>query len=424
VNAVLASPQFLIAFGLLAIVAVAFVALPLVGRGAAARRQVRRQRALDELRDVLDPKEYSDRLTALKAEQPSGSDAPAPRGLVVTLLALVPALALLLYFRVGTPEGIRPPAGETAQVREFLGELTSAVKNNPEDIEAWGRLGDVWKRMEQFPAAESAFRRVLFIDPGNPDASVELAETLLFQSQRRRMPEESRALLRDVLAENPDHQKALWLAGMGAFQDGQTERAIALWTRLEAKLPEGSPVRASVSRQIAQANGQVPAEPALPANHPPIAGSNPPAAPRSVDPPVSSVTPDRNPAPAPSSQGQSINVEVSVATALRQRLQGNETVFVFARAVNGPPAPLAVKRFTAAELPATVTLSEADSMAQGLSIATFPRVQIVARISRTGNVMAAPGDLEGGSGPLTVNETSSVDVKIDRVIPAENRSNP
>lgn len=409
-TAALDHPQFLIAFGLLAIVATAFVVLPLLGRGAEARRLARQRRALEELKNVLPARQYRERLAEL---QDQDANRPAPRGLAIALMLLVPALALVLYFRLGTPEGIRPPTGETAQLRQFLGELADAVKRNPGDIEAWGRLGGVWKELGQYPAAESAFRRVLFIDPGNPDAAVELAETLLFQSQRRSMPAESRELLTQVLAEHPDHQKALWLAGLGAFHDGQNERAVALWTRLESQLPDGSSVQASVRRQIDQALGQAPAEPALPANHPPIAAT-------SAAPPASSGPVEMPGEPAAGAEatagGKSITVQVSVAPELRDRLSGDETVFVFARAVNGPPAPLAVKRFTTAELPTTVTLSESDSMAQGLTIATFPQIRVVARISASGNVMASPGDLEGGSEPLNVAETANVDVQIGRVI--------
>ena len=80
------------------------------------------------------------------------------------------------------------------------------------------------------------------------------------------------------------------------------------------------------------------------------------------------------------------------------------------------PAPLAVKRLSASDLPASVTLSDSDSMAQGLSLSVFPQVQISARISRTGNAIASSGDLQGQSGPVTVQDTDRITITIDEVV--------
>lgn len=408
---ILASPMFLLGTLALVLVALAFVLVPLWRRDSAATRLARKRRALEELRDDLESSEYRKRLANLDREHAETRSQPrSPKSLSALLIIAVPLLALFLYTQVGTPEGIEPEPGPNAELREVLGELTLRVRQQPQDIDAWNRLGMIWKQMQQYPAAEAAFRRVMFIDPSETFARVELAETLLYASGRARLPEASRELLDSVLVDDPDNQKALWLAGLGAFHDGEQQRALALWTRLRDQLPDGN-VRDQVSEQIARVTGTAPSESEASAAR--TASANPHAG---IMPPAREASAPEAPGADGDDAGASIRVEVQLDQALAGRISGNETVFVFARAVNGPPAPLAVKRFTAADLPATVVLSDGDSMAQGLSLSTFPQVQISARVSRSGNAIAAAGDLQGQSGPLTVADTDQLSLVIDEVI--------
>ena len=332
------------------------------------------------------------------------------RGLSALLIVAVPLLAAFLYTQVGTPAGLAPQSGQNAELREVLGRLARQVREQPENTEAWNRLGMLWKEMRQYPAAEGAFRRVLYIDPADSFARVELAETLLYASGRVQLPDASRELLDEALANNRDNQKALWLAGLGAFHDGDQQRALALWTRLRDLLPPGN-VRDQVEAQLARVTGSTEA-------------TTPPTSNRTarVNPHAGNMTDNTRQAPpedqsdTASAQGPAIEVRVKLAPDLADRVNGAETVFIFARAVNGPPAPLAVKRFAAADLPAQVVLSDSDSMARGLSLSTFPSVTISARVSKTGDAIASPGDLQGATEALPVSDTDRVDIVIDQVI--------
>ena len=409
---IFSSPMFLLGTIALVILALFFVLLPILRGGSTGRRLSQRRRALKELRDDLDPDDYRKRLAKLDLELTESGDAGISlRGLAGLLAVSVPLLTLFLYSQVGRPDGIDPEPGRNGELRVILGELTARVRNEPEDIDAWNRLGMIWKQLQQYPASEGAFRRVIYIEPKNEFARVELAETLLYAANRAQLPEASRELLDSVLAENPDNQKALWLAGLGAFHEGNEQRALRLWTRLRDLLPEGD-VRQRVSDQIARVtNTPPPAAQAAPA---PMANPQPGMASAGTGMAASSAREDSTNAERP--EGPSILVEVSVDPGLVDTLKGPETVFVFARAVNGPPAPLAVKRLSASDLPATVMLSDSDSMAPGLSLSKFPRIQISARVSRGGNAIAQPGDLQGESGALTVKETDQVSIAIDQVV--------
>ncbi|MEX2498163.1 MAG: hypothetical protein WD397_04730 [Wenzhouxiangellaceae bacterium] len=407
---ILTAPMFLLATVALVLLALVFVLTPLMRPNASTAKLARRRRALAELRYDLDPADYRRRMAKLDQEQAQAGGQPrSMRGLSALLIISVPLLALFLYTQVGTPDGITPEAGQSTELRAMLGDLTNRVRKQPEDVDSWNRLGMIWKQMQQYPAAEAAFRRVLFIEPENTFARVELAETLLYASGRAQIPEAADELLDSVLVDDPNNQKALWLAGLGAFHDGNSRRALALWTRLRDQLPAGS-VRDQVNDQIARIPGGTEADETSAATRP--APVNPHAGLSPAGNGEDSSTP-RGDAPA---DGAAIEVKVSLDPALAGRVSGAETVFVFARAVNGPPAPLAVKRLAASDLPASVTLDDGDAMAEGMSLSTFPEVQISARISRTGNAIAASGDIQGQSGPLTVGQDQQIELVMDEVI--------
>lgn len=411
---ILSSPLFMLGTVVLVLLALFFVLLPIVRGGSAGARLARRRRALEELRHDLDPTDYRKRLAALEQERvEAGGSGASSRSLAGLLVVSVSLLTLFFYSQVGTPDGIDPEPGPNGEMRQILGELTSRVRNEPEDVDAWNRLGMIWKQLQQYPASEGAFRRVIYIEPENEFARVELAETLLYASNRAQLPSESQELLNSVLADNPDNQKALWLAGLGAFHDGNARRALALWTRLRDQLPEGN-VRQRVSDQIAQITDVPAPEPAAAPEPAPM--TNPHAGIPGMSTAATGMQTAARDDDSADAEGASIQVEVAVDPSLADRLAGSETVFVFARAVNGPPAPLAVKRLSASDLPATVTLSDGDSMAQGLSLSVFPQVQISARISRSGNAIASAGDLQGQSGPITVQDADRIRITIDQVV--------
>ena len=118
---------------------------------------------------------------------------------------------------------------------------------------------------------------------------------------------------------------------------------------------------------------------------------------------------------APDLNTAGIDVSVSVAPELADLVQPGDTLFVFARAEAGPPAPLAIQRRTASELPLTLRLDESMGMIAGMSMAQFPRVIIGARISRSGNAMPQPGDLEGLTAAMSWREAGKVEIVIGSV---------
>jgi cytochrome c-type biogenesis protein CcmH len=106
---------------------------------------------------------------------------------------------------------------------------------------------------------------------------------------------------------------------------------------------------------------------------------------------------------------------VSIAPALASKLAPADTVFVFARATQGPPMPVAIVRATAKDLPYTYRLDDSSALMPGNKLSQANEVVIVARISKTGDAKPQAGDLQGLSAAVKPNG-QSVDVQINEIV--------
>ena len=185
----------------------------------------------------------------------------------------------------------------------------------------------------------------------------------------------------EALKADPKEVTSLGLLGIAAFEAKRYQEAIGYWQRLMNELPEGDASRAALEGGIQKAREQ------LQANGEPV-----------------------ETAPVAATEA-SIKVSVDLADAVKARVLPTDSVFIFARAVTGPPAPLAVKRVTVADLPITVELGDRDAMMPQLKLSNFPEVQLVARVSRAGQPTA--GEWAGRSQPLSSRTTALQQLIID-----------
>jgi len=109
-----------------------------------------------------------------------------------------------------------------------------------------------------------------------------------------------------------------------------------------------------------------------------------------------------------------ITVKVALNPKFKSQVGPKDTVFVFAKAAQGPPMPLAITRLTASQLPASVTLTDGMGMVPNVTLSQFPQIVLGARISRSGNAMAQPGDLQTLSATTTTAQTEPVQLTIDQ----------
>ncbi len=332
-----------------------------------------------------------------------GDASPVPERspLMLGIVALtVPAMAVGLYLYLGNPDGLNPEAvqpdslaeghgGQQLSLPEMAARLKAKLEEDPENAEGWYMLGRTYLQLRRFADAAAAFERVHAMVGDEPGILLPWADAIAMQ-QGGKVSGKAMELVQRVLAINPHEPTALWLAGMGYEQAGDHEQAVRHWKRLLPQLQNDPDSRKEVEALIARA------EQALG---------------RTVEVDAAAVARQQ------AAGGAKLAVTVELDPALKDQASPEDTVFVFARALSGPPMPLAVVRKQVKDLPVTVVLDDSMAMMPQMKLSAFPQVRIEARVSKSGQAMAQSGDLEGEVAPVKPADTREVTVRIDRRVP-------
>lgn len=320
------------------------------------------------------------------------------RGVFAMALAIafvLPLGTMGLYLLVGTPLALNgvSQAPPTMSIDQAVAGLRAHLKQQPDDLQGWMLMAQTMAAMSRPSDAREAYDHALKLDPNNTTAMVGWAEVDAQARPDHLIEGRARDLLEHAVVLEPTSQRGLWLLGVSQFQHDQYTEAAATWRRVLPMLEPGSDVAKAVTDQIALADARSGAKPAATA----------PSAP--------------SPATTSANQGPQLKVQVALSPALKNRLAKGETLFVYARAEQGPPMPLAVARLDASALPTDVTLTDAMAMSPQLKLSSVPRVFVGARISRSGQAIAQAGDLEGNAGVVAVDSTAPIQIVIDKVHP-------
>ena len=324
------------------------------------------------------------------------SDAPAQpppraRAAALALGLTLPICALAVYLAVGNPRALLPQAAERGsphglsaqQFEALVSRLAARMKDNPEDGEGWTMLARSYAVLGRFGEASEAYAKAAARLPRDAQLLADYADALAMAQGRTLQGEPEKIILR-ALTIDPDNVKALLLAGTAAFNRSDHPAAIRHWERALKVLPEESDMVQRVQASIAQARS--------------LAGS--PGGKAQIA------------KPAPAQGGSRVSGVVRLAPELAGKVAPGDIVFIFARAAEGPRMPLAILRKRAGDLPAEFTLDDTMAMAPQMKLSAFPRVIIGARVSKSANATASPGDLQGLSAPVNVG-AKSVSVVID-----------
>lgn len=394
--------DFWLAAGLLLLIALSFLLIPVL-RGRRAQ--------LEEDRTALNVALYEERVAELQAEREEGvlnagqldtgraeaarelladtEGADVPResrlGKPLPLLAavLVPLLGLGLYLHFGASDKVELTR-EFAQAPQSMEEMTQrlerAVAAQPDNAEGLYFLGRTYMAQDRPADAAKIFERTVAVAGRQPELLGQWAQAQYF-GDGKKWSDKVQALTDEALKLDPKEVTSLGLLGIAAFEGQRYQEAIDYWGRLLAQLPEGDKSREALQGGIARATEKLQAS-------------------------------GGKVAQAPATKAAALlKVRVELAPALKDKVQPGDTVFIFARAASGPPAPLAAKRMTVADLPVTVELGDADAMMPQLKLSNFPEVQLVARISRAGQPTA--GEWIGRSQPLASSTTAQQQLTID-----------
>lgn len=393
---------FWLAAGVLLLAALAFVLIPLLrGRRAQA----------EEDRTALNVALYQERIAELEAQHAAGAldaaqldtgrseaarellaDAEQAEGtrrvlgrwLPLVMALLVPLAGLGLYLHWGASDALKlrdELATAPQNIEEMTARLEETVRLQPDQAEAWYFLGRTYMAQQRPKDAAPAFGRAAELAGRQPELLGQWAQALYF-AEGQKFTAQVRSLSEEALKLDPQEVTTLGLLGIAAFEEQRYADAMGYWQRLVAVLEPNDPSREAIQGGIERAREQLAAR-----------GEQVPEAPAAV-------------------AAVQLKVKVSLAPELADKVQPDDSLFIFARAASGPPMPLAAKRLKVSDLPVEVSLSDSDAMMPQLKLSNFAEIQLVARISRAGSPMA--GEWIGQSAVLKTAEAGEQVLVIDQ----------
>ncbi|HSB23220.1 MAG TPA: c-type cytochrome biogenesis protein CcmI [Burkholderiaceae bacterium] len=323
--------------------------------------------------------------------QPPSAAAPRSTSMLSALSLFVLVVVVAGYATLGTPQALDPAvraAGSDSgtghpitmeQIEDMTGKLAARLKEQPDDVDGWAMLGRSYAVLGKHPLAMAAFKQAVTLKPDDAVLLADYADSMAVVNGRNLEGEPSRLIAR-ALELDPNNLKALSLAGTAAFMRKDYTLALQHWERMQKVAPD--------SEFAKQIQGGIEEARSLAA----AAGQPVPARSESVE----------AKAPAPQAAGgERITGVVKLSAGLASKAAPDDTVFVYARAAQGPRMPLAILRRQVKDLPLQFALDDSMAMSPAARLSSAQQVVVSARISKSGNAMPQPGDLLGESAPVT-----------------------
>ncbi|MBU6482013.1 MAG: c-type cytochrome biogenesis protein CcmI [Nitrospirae bacterium] len=334
------------------------------------------------------------------------------RRLVAAILAIIiPTVSVALYWKLGNPlamthpsasslsaQGNQDPDHLSAQGIEALSErLKKKLEQNPNDGVGWALLARSYVEMGRYRDAVAIYEKAMMLIPDDAQLLADYADALGVLHGRT-LEGKPELLIQQALKSDPQNVKALMLAGTVAFDRKKYAEAARYWDLARMNLPPDADPE--VVQELASAIGEAKN----------LAGEKGKAATANAELAGS--------AKATGQTGQSLAIsgKVSLAPHLASKGSPTDTLFVFARAMEGPPMPVAIMRVMKKDLPFTFRLDDSNSPMPARKLSEAGTVVIVARLSKSGEAMPKSGDLQGMSQPVKPG-VNGITVVIDREIP-------
>jgi cytochrome c-type biogenesis protein CcmH len=408
--------SFIIAAGLLTLVV---LAIPLYF-------VLRRRASVSDNRKALNAAVYRDQLAELERERSEGSleeadfnqardelerrileDTATPaevtdtthgRRAALAMIVAIPVIAVAMYAWRGNIEVFnpqQPPQVTEDKVREMVDTLAAKLAKNPDNPQGWAMLARSYMTLERPADAVEAFSHIEKQMENDPQLMADYAEALVASGKDEGFAKAGLWASR-ALALEPGNAKALYLSGGIAFAAKDYRKALANWEKLMPLVEPGSEDAKFVLSSINQARAML---------------KQPPLTAEQFQRPEGPVNPRQAPSAASSVSGR-----LDIDAGLKAKASPGDTVFLFARAVDGPRMPLAVVKSTVGQLPLDFELTDGMAMSPQFRISSFAQVRIEARVSKSGSATPASGDLIGASLPVKPG-ARGVQVTINQVQP-------
>jgi cytochrome c-type biogenesis protein CcmH len=311
--------------------------------------------------------------------EPALAQSPQPRRGLVLMLLTLPVAAFGLYAWLGNPAALDQMARRdftNADIERMVAGLAAKLENEPDNLQGWAMLARSYKAMGRYEDSERAFVKAGPLVEREPQLLSDYADLLATKAGGRLdgKPEE---LIAKALRLDPNHLQTLWLAGTAAFARDDFRSAVEYWQRGLAQLPPGGEDARMLAAIIGEARDK-------------MGGGKVGTA-------------------------GTIGGRVELSPELRASAGPADTVFVLARAAGGGPMPLAVKRYQVSDLPLDFTLGDQDAISPDQKLSSAKSVRIEARVAKSGDAKAQPGDLAGSAGPVKLG-AKGLRIVIDKVV--------
>ena len=301
----------------------------------------------------------------------------------------LPVLTLVGYLTIGNPQALRSTASDQAsssltdaeqslspeQIQKAITALETETRDNPSDINKLVMLANSYAISQRFNDSASTWDKIVKLD-GSAETLLRAADAHTF-ANKGAVDTVAQDLIDRALQLVPQHPQGLWMAGMSAVQKGNLEKGKELWQRLYPLLAHQPDQQQELATLINELDSEL-------------------ASPPQTEQPIKNAL-----------TGASITINVSLDPEVATQTKATDTVFIFARATQGPPAPLAVKQLQVSDLPATIELTEKDAMIPQMTISTFPNITISAKVSKSGNPSNRDGDIN--SQAIELNGLDNID---------------
>ena len=294
----------------------------------------------------------------------------------IAAIVVVLALSAGMYANIGTPQE-ESAGSELASIEEMVASLDQRLRDNPDDLAGWKMLGRTHFQLRDYDKAIQALERAVQLESAsNGQTLVDLGEAIWMQDPTT-LTGRAGELFENAIATSPNNAKALFYGGLVAVERGERFLAADRWeTLLALSPPEG--IQEILQQRIAELRGE--------------------------EMPVQEVP-----------TGPIVSAAIELAPAAEKAVDPNATVFIIARDPAQPSPPIAALRRRVAELPAVVALSDSDAMVPGRLLSGFSELEIVARVSVSGQPVALPGDWYGEK-TVRPAESGDISIVIDREV--------
>jgi cytochrome c-type biogenesis protein CcmH len=291
-------------------------------------------------------------------------------------VVLLVGLSTGIYSYIGSPN-VDPGESGSPDVNAMVSSLAGRLEENPDDLAGWKMLGRSYLQMKNFTGAIHAYEKAVELENNeNGQTLADLGEAILL-GDGRTLNGRAGELFENALRLNPNNPKALFYSGLAAAERGENELAATRWEALLATSPPPN-IEGILRQRIAALRGTSP--------------------------------------PAPQAAGPTVVASVALGEQAIAAGLPDSTVFIIARDPNQPSPPIAAVRRQLSELPADIALSDADAMIPGRVPSAFQKLEIIARVSLSGQPVAQSGDWYGEQ-IIDTASTETIQILINQQVP-------